>query len=283
MGSIKLGTCSWNYPSWVGLVYSSKKPKAEDYLAEYARKYDTVEIDSWFYRIPEGEEVKGYLSQVPDTFTFTCKMVEDVTLTHKRDLRKTGVLEVNPDFLSPDLFFRYIEAITPMLPRIEGIILEFEYLNKLKMESLPLFIEKLDSFISRVGKGLPLAVETRNKNYLTEEYFRFLDERNLIPVFSEKLYMPPIYEVYEMYKPYVRTKAILRLLGGDRKQMEEKTKEQWNRIVDPRNDKERIVDMSLDLKYRGCSVIINVNNHYEGSAPLTIQALKGLMEEREHP
>ena len=262
-------------------MYSSKKPKAQDYLAEYARKYNTVEIDSWFYRIPEGEEVIGYLSQVPDTFTFTCKMVEDVTLTHKRDLRKTGALEVNPDFLSPDIFFRYIDAVTPMLPRIEGIILEFEYLNKQKMESLPLFIEKLDSFVSRVGKGLPLAVETRNKNYLTEEYFRFLDARKLIPVFSEKLYMPPIYEVYEMYKPYVRTKAILRLLGGDRKQMEEKTKEQWNRIVDPRNDKDRIVDMSLDLKYRGSSVIINVNNHYEGSAPLTIEELKGLMEERE--
>jgi uncharacterized protein YecE (DUF72 family) len=43
---IHLGSCSWKYPSWRGLVYSEKP---ENYLYEYSRRYDCVEIDQWFY------------------------------------------------------------------------------------------------------------------------------------------------------------------------------------------------------------------------------------------
>jgi uncharacterized protein YecE (DUF72 family) len=46
MPKLRIGTCSWKYPSWVGLVYSAER--GIDYLAEYARKYDTVEVDQWF-------------------------------------------------------------------------------------------------------------------------------------------------------------------------------------------------------------------------------------------
>ena len=45
-----IGTCSWNYDSWIGLVYDRKAPYSAAYLNEYARKYPTVEVDSWFYR-----------------------------------------------------------------------------------------------------------------------------------------------------------------------------------------------------------------------------------------
>ena len=44
---------------------------------------------------------------------------------------------------------------------------------------------------------IPLAIETRNKNYLKRAYFQFLQERHVMHVFSEKLYMPHIYKVYE--------------------------------------------------------------------------------------
>ena len=39
---LRIGTCSWKYPSWKGLVYS--RATGIDYLAEYATRYDTVEI-----------------------------------------------------------------------------------------------------------------------------------------------------------------------------------------------------------------------------------------------
>ncbi len=43
---LRICTCSWKYPSWKGLVYT--KASGIDYLAEYAKRYNTVEVDQWF-------------------------------------------------------------------------------------------------------------------------------------------------------------------------------------------------------------------------------------------
>ena len=83
--------------------------------------------------------------------------------------------------------------------------------------------------------------------------------------------MPHIYEVYERFGEYISGTSVLRLLGGDRKEIEERTKGQWNRIVEAKADKGRIAEMSKDIQIRGGKVIININNHYEGSAPLTAE------------
>jgi len=74
----------------------------------------------------------------------------------------------------------------------------------------------------------------------------------------------------------VETDVVIRLLGGDRIEIENKTNKQWNRIVEPKPDKEAIVTMARDITHRGHMVTINVNNHYEGSAPLTIEAMQDI-------
>ena len=81
--------------------------------------------------------------------------------------------------------------------------------------------------------------------------------------------MPHVYEVYERFGSYIEGTSVIRLLGGDRAEIEKATGEQWNKIVDEKPDKKRIVDVSLDMKYKGGKVIININNHYECSAPIT--------------
>jgi uncharacterized protein YecE (DUF72 family) len=131
--AIRFSTCSWNYPSWVGLVYSEAKRRAAAYLREYSQKYDTVEIDSWFYKIPDHEEVADYLAQIPPSFRFTCKVPQELTLTNIRGNAGTSTVLPNLSFLSPELFARFLEVIEPMLSRIDAIMFEFEYLNKDKM------------------------------------------------------------------------------------------------------------------------------------------------------
>lgn len=274
-----LGTCSWNYDSWVGLVYSAPKRRAVEYLPEYASRFDTVEVDSWYYRIPDREEAKSYFEATPESFVFTCKVVQDLTIPFKRNFPQKAPLEPNPGFLSPDVFHRYCEGIEPLRDKIALLMFEFEYLNREKMESLSAFLDRLDSFLARIDRSYRIGVETRNKNYLTDEYFAFLQAHGVEHVFSEKQYMPPVYEVYDRFKQYLGEYVVVRLMGGDRAQMEEKTGEQWNRIVEEKPDKDRIVRMSLDARYSGRKVILNVNNHYEGSAPLTIEALRRLFEQ----
>ena len=51
--NIRIGTCSWKYDSWEGLVCSRKKPA--NYLQEYSRNYTTVEIDQWFWSLFAGD------------------------------------------------------------------------------------------------------------------------------------------------------------------------------------------------------------------------------------
>lgn len=140
------------------------------------------------------------------------------------------------------------------------------------------FIEQVGQFVRTYAKGIPLAIECRNSNYLDERYFRFIDNENLIHVFSEKQYMPHIYDLYATYKPYIKNRTVLRLLGGDRKAIEEKTSKEWNKIIDEKEEKTEISRMTKDIKYNGSQVIINVNNHFEGSAPLTVDSLKALLK-----
>ena len=88
MARLRIGTCSWKYPSWEGLVYSA--PKGINYLQEYSRHYDTVEIDQWFWSLfgqdsislPRLETVQEYVDSVPEDFQFTVKVPNSVTLTH---------------------------------------------------------------------------------------------------------------------------------------------------------------------------------------------------------
>ncbi len=270
MGNFRIGTCSWNYESWVGMVYATPSRTAAGYLPEYARRFRTAEVDSFFYRLPESRDVLDYLGAVDEDFRFTVKVTEDISLTH---MRNPGLKQLIPNhsFLSPELFSTYLDRIEPMLPRIDALMLEFEHLNKDKMKDVGEFMKALEGFMEATPHGLPIAVETRNKNYLTKEYFQFLAEKKIIHVFSEKLFLPHIYEVYEKFGDSISGTSVMRLLGGDRKEIEEKTKERWNAIVDEKPDKERIADMAKTIIYRGGSAIININNHYEGSAPRTAE------------
>ena len=183
-----------------------------------------------------------------------------------------------PFFLSPELFARYIQRIEPMMPQIDAVMLEFEYLNKDKMKSVAEFMMAIDAFMPCVPPSFTLAIETRNKNYLVEEYFQLLKEKHLIHVFSEKLYLPHVYELYEKFGGYTEGTSVIRLLGGDRAEIEKATGEQWSKIVDEKPDKKRIAEMSRDIKFKGGRVIININNHYEGSAPRTIEKIKALLQ-----
>ena len=272
-GKLFIGTCSWNYPSWVGLVYSKKQRKAADYLQEYSQTYNTVEIDSWFYKIPSSDEVQTYLDQVPDDFKFTCKVTQNITLTHQRNFKQPRTLIPNDEFLSVDLFNRYTDSIQEMLPHLNAIMLEFEYLNKSKMRSQTEFLDKLHEFFNAVDSTLPMAIEMRNGSYLNQTYFRFLNEHGIIPVLSEKMYLPHVYETFDRYRELINGNVVLRLLGDDRKSIEVQTNKEWDKIVAPKPGRDQIARITLDIRNEGHDITVNVNNHYEGSAPLTIREL----------
>ena len=117
MAELRIGTCSWKFPSWHGLVYSS--PKGINYLEEYARHYNTVEIDQWFWslfgedniRLPRPADVEAYRDSVPQDFRFTVKAPNSITLSHFYRKAKTDPLVANTSFLSLALFRTFLALL----------------------------------------------------------------------------------------------------------------------------------------------------------------------------
>jgi uncharacterized protein YecE (DUF72 family) len=291
MSMLRFGTCSWKYPSWKGLVYSDAN--GINYLEEYARRYRSVEVDQWFWSLfdtdsitlPKTETVADYLSSVDDDFRFTIKAPNSVTLTHMLRRRTERSSAPNPYFLSPQLFADFLARIEPMRPVTGCVILQFEYLNKQKMSGVDEFCDRIDAFLSALpdyDDPWPLGIELRNPNYLTDAYFTTIGRHGVPHVYCQGYYMPPARDVYHRAKSALAERmpgpAVIRLLGPDRSRIEAVTGRRWDRIVAPKDDElPQVVDMVTEMLRRGIDVYVNVNNHYEGSAPLTIEKLERLV------
>ena len=88
-GKLKIGTCSWKYDSWIGLIYTEAAKK--NYLKEYSKQYNTVEIDQWFWSLFPGSEIK-----LPDI-----KVVEQYNSKGlKKRLKSDGIRLLNQRMMS---------------------------------------------------------------------------------------------------------------------------------------------------------------------------------------
>ncbi len=281
MAQLRIGTCSWKYASWEGLVYSGPRP--DNYLREYAGQFSTVEIDQWFWSLfgvdevalPSPETVAEYLAVVPPDFKFSIKMPNSLTLTHF--YRKSGKdpLVKNPYFLSADVLKQFLALIAPLKAHLGPLMFQFEYLNRRKMPSQAEFQKRFSRFLQTAPAGYSWGIEVRNPNYLNRDYFDFLGENDLRHVFLQGYYMPPVAELYRKFGGHLKDEVVLRLQGPDRSGIEKISGGLWNRIYEPR-DRELadIAEMINELLDRNLNVYVNMNNHYEGSAPLSIRRLE---------
>jgi len=263
-------------------VYDKKANYSAAYLPQYARHFRTVEVDSWFYKLPDPSDAEEYTTLVPPDFTFACKLTESISLTHERTRDKSSPPIPNPDFLSVETYGQFVSNIGALIPQVFLLELEFEYLNKQKMPDLAAFMRVIESFVAGLdARGLrntvPLAIECRNANYLKREYFRFLKDHGIAHVFSEKIYLPHVYELYSQFGDLIGDRVAIRMLGGDRKEIESKTNGNWNEIVDPKPDLPEVASMIADLAHGSRIVKVYLNNHYEGSAPKSIERLKAIL------
>src|SRR5258706_13169035 len=82
--NIKIGPAGWSYKDWEGVVYPQKPGAKFDPLAYLARFFDTIEINSSFYRPPTPKTTRSWVSRVADNqnFIFTAKLHR--VFTHER-------------------------------------------------------------------------------------------------------------------------------------------------------------------------------------------------------
>ena len=173
---IRIGTCSWKYDSWKGILYPDKEKF--NLLEEYSNHFNTVEIDQWFWSLfeskkpvlPKKNDVELYTNSVPDDFKFTIKVQNSITLTHYYNKNKSAPLKPNKYFFDRDLFESFLEALNPMSKKIGVLMFQFEYLNKQKISGLTEFLERFESFITVLDKKFTYGVEIRNPNFLKKPF-----------------------------------------------------------------------------------------------------------------
>lgn len=287
---LRIGTCSWKYDSWKGIIYDPKKKYGSyDYLSDYAKYFNTVEIDQWFWslfptgaKLPDIEIVKIYSNSVPDDFLFTIKAPNSITLTHHYAKQSSSYKHIanqpNQYFLNIDLLKRFLETLQVMGNKLGPVMFQFEYLNRQKMPSLKAFIERLSVFFDHAPKEFDYVVEIRNPNYLKQSFFKFLKDMSISPILLEGYYMPAISKVTEELDISSDKPLIIRLMGPDRQKIEKLTDKKWDRIVAPKDESLNSVAYIVKENIgRGRQVIMNVNNHYEGCAVLTIDRLMDML------
>jgi uncharacterized protein YecE (DUF72 family) len=71
-----LGTSGWSYADWEGTLYPEALPSASR-LAEYVKRFATVEIDSTFYGTPRRSTVQNWREVAPDGFLFAAKFPKE--------------------------------------------------------------------------------------------------------------------------------------------------------------------------------------------------------------
>lgn len=84
MGAVYVGTSGWHYQHWIGPFYP-EKTRAEEMLAFYAQKFDVVELNNTFYRLPTKNAVAGWRDGSPKNFRFAMKGSR--YLTHMKKLK----------------------------------------------------------------------------------------------------------------------------------------------------------------------------------------------------
>ena len=96
MKEVRVGCSGWMYDSWRGRLYPERQPKRR-WLELYADRFDTVEVNSTFYRLARREAVAGWVQQTPPEFLFAVKASR--YLTHIK--RLVGIEEPIKRFYAP--------------------------------------------------------------------------------------------------------------------------------------------------------------------------------------
>ena len=156
--SIRIGPAGWSYKDWEGIVYPPHKGRFDElsYLASF---FDTIEINSPFYRIPPPTHSKSWVRRVAHNteFKFTTKIYKG--FTHEN-------AELQPGDV--DAFRAYLDPLAEA-NRLGALLLQFPWSFKDSPESR----EKL-STLFRQFVDYPRALEVRHATFQNQDFIDFI-------------------------------------------------------------------------------------------------------------
>jgi uncharacterized protein YecE (DUF72 family) len=170
MRNLHLGTIGWSYSFWKGKFYPNKVA-SEDFLAYYATRFDTVEVDSTFYRIPTVQAVTKWENQTPGNFLFSFKFPR--VITHIKMLKDCD--------RETRLFLDRTELLSG---KLGALLLQFPATFGVDRFS------DLADFLQKLPKNRRYVVEVRNEQWLNSDFYSLLRANGVGLVWVDSPNMP---------------------------------------------------------------------------------------------
>ena len=282
---VRLGTSSWSFPGWTGLVYAREAAAeilARDGLPAYARHplFRTVGVDRTFYGPVLAEQFRAWASVVPEDFRFLVKAHEALTLPrfplHERYGARRG--EENPSFLDPGYARDAVVA-----PFVEGLgtragplLFQFPPQDVQALGGPGRFADRLHAFLAALPAGPLYAVELRNRALHTADVADVLEDVGAIPVLSVWGPLPPLMQQAWRLRARSASALVVRWMLPPDLGYEEARElyAPFDRLVNERPEvRADIAALVAEAFGEGRPVYVTVNNKAEGSAPVSVERL----------
>jgi uncharacterized protein YecE (DUF72 family) len=159
-GKIRIGTSGYSFADWVGPFYPSGTPRG-GMLDQYVRHFDTVEINSSYYRIPNASMFERMEQKTPEDFEFVVKLFKG--MTH----------EIEDD---SSMYRDFADAVVPLKDagKFAGYLAQFPW----KFKNSDAARSHLKSLRDNLGDD-PLFVEFRHDSWVEEGTFDLLRDHGI--------------------------------------------------------------------------------------------------------
>jgi uncharacterized protein YecE (DUF72 family) len=266
---LRVGTSSWSSDDWKTAGFYPPAIEPRDYLAHYARRFDTVEVDSSFYRAPAPSMCARWAAVTPESFRFSLKVPGKIT--HEKALEGC---EREWD--------AFLDSVKELGSKLAFLLLQFGYFNKSSpCPSLAAFLGRLGPFLEKAAAPCPLVVEVRNRPWIGPDLLALLRAHGAILAVTQQEWMPRPRELFARHGPDLRAAGVayVRFLG-ERKRIEALTTTWEKTVIDRAEDLRESLPGIREFLEQRLPVWVYFNNHYAGHAPASVELLRALMSDR---
>jgi uncharacterized protein YecE (DUF72 family) len=255
---VYVGTSGYSYDDWVGPFYPPGLAKS-DFLSYYDQLFNTVEINSTYYRMPTWRTMRALAAKVRADFRFAVKAHS--SMTHERSA-------------GDEEFGAFRQALAPLIEeqKLAAVLAQFPWSFRPGEEAASWL-----HHLARQLAGLPTVVEFRNRAWISEETFALLEELGLgfCCVDEPRLrgLMPPIARATAPIG-YVR-------FHGRNAQKWWQHEQAWERYdyLYSREELREWVPKVRELAERAQTILVFFNNHYQAQAVQSALLFRDLLAE----
>lgn len=278
--TLRLGTSTWSFPGWRGIVYAGDHDEAtlsRDGLAAYAAHplLRTVGIDRSFYAPLTVSTLERLARAVPENFRFLMKA--HAALTTPKSVPRPAFLQGAPEVFLDAAYAN--EVVIGPAQRLLGarlgvVLIQFSPLGARVLAHRRELLARLDAFLGALPREVSYAIEWRDAAILGADYHALLARHGAVHGLAAHPRLPPIDEQgvdADSAGPLVIRWLLARDRGYEQARGEFAP---FDRLVAPDPDtRRRIATLARSAMARGREVYVIINNKAEGSAPLGTFAL----------